>query len=67
MKAKQISNRIEDEEVIFANVLNHMDDSEVISFFHSFLDLTPTQIRSHNNPDARKYHKIAKQMLPLDA
>jgi hypothetical protein len=72
MKAKQISDRsvgMTQEENLFAEVLEKFDycTDKIVSFFSDFLDLTPSQIKVHADPHAKDYHKIAKQMLPLDA
>jgi hypothetical protein len=67
MKSKLISNRpLTTEQVLFANVLESLDycTEKVISFFSDFLN--PIDVRNNANPNAPIYHRIAKEMLPLD-
>jgi hypothetical protein len=71
MKSKQISDRsnLTIEQKALRDVLKEFDfqTEQIISFFDKFYKMTLKEVKSHKNPLAPVYRKIAKEMLPLEA
>jgi hypothetical protein len=68
MQGKMISD-LSPEQKAFKDILKRFDYQQeaIITFFEGFYNLTAKEIQAHSDPLAKHYHKIAKEMLPIEA